>query len=126
MTGRAALGLVMLALGLSGCFEERERLDTPVLSLSLHDDRVRAGDTIRGALQARDASGLLEWRVIARSAFDTVRAYGSVGEVTQLEQSFALPVVDTVPNGTAIEIEAVVLDNQSFLVARSDTVTVSP
>lgn len=126
MSGRAALGLVMLAMGLSACFEERERLDTPVLSLSLIDDRVRAGDTIRGALQARDASGLLEWRVIARSAFDTVRAYGSAGEVTQLEQSFALPVVDTVPNGTLIEIEAVVLDNQSFLVGRSATVTVIP
>lgn len=116
----------MLAMGLGACFEERKRLDTPLLTLTLVADRVRAGDTIRGSLQARDASGLVEWRVLARSAFDTVRAYGSVGEVTQLEQTFALPVVDTVPHGTAIEVEAVVLDNQSFLATESDTVSVIP
>lgn len=116
----------MLAASLGACFAERERLDTPVVDLMLAAHQVVAGDAIRGTLQARDASGIVDWMVSARSAFDTVRVFGEAAEVGAITADFDLPVVDTIPPGTRVIVEAVVEDDQNFAIARADTVTVVP
>lgn len=115
----------VIAASLCGCFAERERLDTPVVTLLLSARQVAAGDTIRGTLQARDASGIIEWVVTARSAFDTVRVFGDAPEVGEISAEFRLPVVDSIPPGTSVVVEAVVEDDQNFAISRSDTVTVT-
>ena len=121
------LGLTAtLAVSLGGCFDERERLDTPVVELILDTREVAAGDSIRGTLQARDASGIVDWMIMARSAFDTVRVYGDAPELGEIAAEFDLPVNDTTPPGTRVVVEAIVEDDQNFAVARADTVTVVP
>lgn len=121
-----ALGLLALAASLGACYAERERLDTPVVELRLNARQVAAGDSIRGTLEARDASGIVDWVVTARSAFDTARVFGDAPELGQISAPFELFVVDTIPPGTRVVVEAVVEDDQNFAIARADTVTVIP
>ena len=45
-------GLLALAASLGACYAERERLDTPVVELTLNTRQVAAGDSIRGTLEA--------------------------------------------------------------------------
>jgi hypothetical protein len=116
----------VLIVSLGGCYAERERLDTPVVELLLDSRYVPAGDSIRGTLKAWDASGIIDWVVIARSAFDTVRVFGEAPELGHIAAEFGLPVVDTVPAGTRVVVEAIVEDDQNFAIARVDTVTVIP
>lgn len=125
LRGARSIGAVA-AMTLGACFAERERLDTPVVQLLLTERAVSAGDTIRGTLQARDASGIMDWVIMARSAYDTVRVYGNAPELPEISADFRLPLVDTIPVGTRVVIEAVVEDDQGFAIARSDTVTVAP
>jgi hypothetical protein len=115
-----------LAVSSGACFAERERLDTPVVDLSLWTREVIAGDSIRGTLEARDASGIVDWVITARSAFDTVRVFGNAPEVGWITSEFSLPVIDTAPPGTRVIVEAIVEDDQNFAIARVDTVTVIP
>ena len=126
MAHRPTWTCTVLAASLGACFAERERLDTPVVDLVLAAHQVVAGDSIRGTLQARDASGIVDWMVSARSAFDTVRVFGEAAEVGEIVAEFDLPVVDTIPPGTRVIVEAVVEDDQNFAIARADTVTVVP
>jgi hypothetical protein len=123
-----ALGLctAAAAASLCGCFAERERLDTPIVDLVLTTREVAAGDSIRGTLEARDASGIVEWVVTARSPFDTVRAFGDAAELGHISADFGLAVVDTTPPGTVIVVEAVVEDDQNFAITRADSVRVIP
>jgi hypothetical protein len=115
-----------MAVSLGACFAERERLDTPVVDLLLNAHHVAAGDTIRGTLQARDASGIVDWVIAARSAFDTVRVFGDAPELGEISAEFRLPVIDSIPGGTRVVVEAVVEDDQDFAITRSDTVTITP
>ena len=115
-----------LAAALGGCFDERERLDTPVVELVLDTREVPAGDSIRGMLHARDASGIVDWMVVARSAYDTVRAFGDAPELGWIAAEFDLLVNDTIPPGTRVVVEAIVEDDQNFAIARADTVTIVP
>ena len=118
--------LLVMAASLGACFAERERLDTPVVELVLDARQVAAGDSIRGTLEARDASGIVDWVISARSPFDTVRTFGDAPEVGHVSAPFQLPVIDTIPAGTLVVVEAVVEDDQNFAIARTDTVTVVP
>lgn len=115
-----------LVASLGSCYAERERLDTPAVQLMLSAREVAAGDTIRGTLEARDASGIVDWVVMARSPFDTVRVFGNAAERTHVTAEFTLPMVDTIPAGTRVVVEAIVEDNQHFAIARADTVTIVP
>jgi hypothetical protein len=126
MPRRMALASTALASSLGACYAERERLDTPVVDLVLSTREVAAGDSIRGTLKARDASGIVDWVISARSPFDTVRIFGNAPELGQITAEFALPVVDTVPPGTPVVVEATVEDDQNFAITRAETVTVVP
>jgi hypothetical protein len=124
---RATIALcASIAASVAACFDERERLDTPVVTLLLNARQVIAGDTIRGTLQARDASGIVDWVITARSAFDTVRVFGDAPELPEISAEFRLPVLDSIPSGTRVVVEAVVEDDQNFAITRADTVTVMP
>jgi hypothetical protein len=121
-----ALASATLAASLGACYAERERLDTPVVDLVLTSREVTPGDSIRGALQAWDASGIVDWVISARSPFDTVRIFGNAPELGHIAAEFALLVVDTIPPGTHVVVEATVEDDQNFAIARADTVVVVP
>jgi hypothetical protein len=125
---RVAVALAGAAVGwpLGGCYAERERLDTPIVDLVLAARQVAAGDSIRGTLEARDASGIVDWVVTARSPYDTVRVFGDAPELTWIAKEFRLPVVDTIPVGTRVIVEAMVEDDQNFAIGKTDTVTVTP
>ena len=126
MRPRSVVLAALLAASLGGCFDERERLDTPVVELLLDTREVAAGDSIRGTLHARDASGIVDWVIMARSAFDTVRVFGDAPELGEIAAEFDLPVNDTIPPGSRVVVEAIVEDDQNFAIARADTVTVVP
>jgi hypothetical protein len=126
MRARSAVLAALVAPSLGGCFDERERLDTPVVELMLDTREVAAGDFIRGTLHARDASGIVDWVITARSAFDTVRVFGDAPELGEIAAPFDLPLNDTIPPGSRVVVEAIVEDDQHFAVARADTVTVVP
>lgn len=123
--GSAWVGPALL-MSFGACYAERERLDTPVVELILSAREVVAGDSIRGTIEARDASGIVDWVVTARSRFDTVRVYGEAAELGHIAAAFGLPVIDTIPAGTRVVVEAIVEDDQNFAIARTDTVTVVP
>lgn len=123
---RSPVLTALLAASLGGCFDERERLDTPVVELLLDAREVAAGDSIRGTLHARDASGIVDWVIMARSAFDTVRVFGDAPELGEIAAEFDLPVNDTIPPGSRVVVEAIVEDDQNFAITRADTVTVVP
>ena len=123
---RSLVLAALLPASLGGCFDERERLDTPVVELLLDAREVAAGDSIRGTLHARDASGIVDWVIMARSAFDTVRVFGDAPELGEIAAEFDLPVNDTIPPGSRVVVEAIVEDDQNFAIARADTVTVVP
>jgi len=123
---RSLVLAALLAASLGGCFDERERLDTPVVELLLDAREVAAGDSIRGTLHARDASGIVDWVIMARSAFDTVRVFGDAPELGEIAAEFDLPVNDTIPPGSRVVVEAIVEDDQNFATARADTVTIVP
>ena len=123
---RSLVLAALLAASLGGCFDERERLDTPVVELLLDSREVAAGDSIRGTLHARDASGIVDWVIMARSAFDTVRVFGDAPELGEIAAEFDLPVNDTIPPGSRVVVEAIVEDDQNFAIARADTVMVVP
>ena len=123
---RSLVPAALLGASLGGCFDERERLDTPVVELLLDAREVAAGDSIRGTLHARDASGIVDWVIMARSAFDTVRVFGDAPELGEIAAEFDLPVNDTIPPGSRVVVEAIVEDDQNFAIARADTVTVVP
>lgn len=123
---RSLVLAALLAASLGGCFDERERLDTPVVELLLDSREVAAGDSIRGTLHARDASGIVDWVIMARSAFDTVRVFGDAPELGEIAAEFDLPVNDTIPPGSRVVVEAIVEDDQNFATARADTVTIVP
>ena len=116
----------LLVASFGGCFDERERLDTPVVQLMLEAREVAAGDSIRGTLHARDASGIVDWMITARSAFDTVRVFGDAPELGEIAADFRLPVNDTIPAGSRVVVEAIVEDDQNFAIARLDSVMVVP
>ena len=124
MRHRSAWMRPALIASLGACYAERERLDTPVVELILSTREVTAGDSIRGTLEARDASGIVDWVIIARSPFDTVRVFGDAAELSHIAAEFGLPVVDTIPPGTRVVVEAIVEDDQNFAIARADTVMV--
>jgi len=126
MRPRSVVLAALLAASLGGCFDERERLDTPVVELLLDTREVAAGDSIRGTLHARDASGIVDWVIMARSAFDTVRVFGDAPELGEIAAEFDLPVNDTIPPGSRVVVEAIVEDDQNFATARADTVTIVP
>ena len=123
---RSLVPAALLGASLGGCFDERERLDTPVVELLLDAREVAAGDSIRGTLHARDASGIVDWVIMARSAFDTVRVFGDAPELGEIAAEFDLPVNDTIPPGSRVVVEAIVEDDQNFAITRADTVTVVP
>ena len=54
------------------------------------------------------------------------RVFGNAPELSEISADFRLPLVDTIPAGTRVVVEAVVQDDQNFAVARADTVTVIP
>jgi hypothetical protein len=126
MRPRSPVLTALLGASLGACFDERERLDTPVVELLLDTREVAAGDSIRGTLHARDASGIVDWVIMARSAFDTVRVFGDAPELGEIAAEFDLPVNDTIPPGSRVVVEAIVEDDQNFAIARADTVTVVP
>ena len=120
-----------LALATAGCYRERERLDVPELSIVLADTVVEPRDTIRGAVRARDGSGLSFLRVLAISALDPARQrLDTIGRRYELSdrRSVEVPLnigLDSlVPAGTFVEIQAFVLDNQDFPVEIRDTIRV--
>lgn len=121
-----AVASAALAASSGACYAERERLDTPIVDLVLTAREVTAGDSIRGTLQARDASGIVDWVISARSPFDTVRIFGNAPELGHIAAEFALLVVDTIPPGTPVVVEATVEDDQNFAIAATDTVMVVP
>ncbi|HSJ64495.1 MAG TPA: hypothetical protein VK922_11435 [Gemmatimonadaceae bacterium] len=129
-----AVCLAVPAVGaMLGCYRDRERLDVPVLHLFVEADSVSPGDTIRGILQASDASGLLLVRLLAvyrRDAqtpfVDTLRLRYDLPELTEVTLPFAVPIPDVVPIGSRVALVAAAFDDQEFLVEATDTLWVVP
>ena len=114
----------MAASGVLACISERDRLDVPEIELLLDALEVAAGSEIRGRILASDASGLVRVRLIATSAYDTVRDSENLPDDRVLDVRFFLPLVDSIPPGAKVVIEATVFDNQDFVVSDTDTVRV--
>ena len=125
MTSRALAAVAGLALVASACFAERERLDVPVVQLSLDSDAVPPGDTIRGRIIAADRSGLIGVAVYGVSHAPTADsidyASRSFIERDSINMTFRLVVSRNAPVGTDVRVYTVVFDNQSFS-ARADAV----
>jgi hypothetical protein len=129
MTTRARLVaravLLLVAPPMLGCFAERERLDVPVVHLTLDSDVVVPGDTIRGRVIAADRSGLIGVSVYGISAATTPdsidRASRSLIEQDSIDLGFTLVVSPNAPVGSNVRVSAVVFDNQNFS-ARADTI----
>jgi hypothetical protein len=116
-----------------GCYRDRERLDVPVLQIFVDADSVSPGDTIRGIMQATDASGLLLVRLLAvyrRDAqtpfVDTLRLRYDLPELTEVTLPFAVPIPAVAPIGSRVALVAAAFDDQEFVVEATDTLWVVP
>jgi hypothetical protein len=128
----AILTLPAMAAAL-GCYRDRERLDVPVLTITPDVDSISPGDTLRGVMQASDASGLLLVRLLAvyrRDAqtpfVDTVRVRYDLPELTAVELPFAVVIPSAVPLGSRVALLAAAFDDQEFQVEATDTLWVVP
>jgi hypothetical protein len=122
-----------LAAAVLGCYRDRERLDVPVLLLLPEVDSISPGDTIRGVMEASDASGLLLVRLLAvyrRDAqtpfVDTLRVRYDIPELTEVALPFVVPIPPEVPVGSRVALVAAAFDDQEFLVEATDTLWVVP
>jgi hypothetical protein len=122
-----------LAAAVLGCYRDRERLDVPVLLLLTEVDSISPGDTIRGVMEASDASGLLLVRLLAvyrRDAqtpfVDTLRLRYDLPELTEVALPFFVPIPSEVPVGSRVALVAAAFDDQEFSVEATDTLWVVP
>ncbi len=130
--GGAAL-LAPIVLAALGCYQERERLDVPEISMTTEVDSVSPGDTLRGTMEARDASGLILVRLLATYRadtlspnVDTVRLRFDLPELTDVEVPFAIPIPGASPVGGRVALVAAAFDDQDFQVETTDTLWVVP
>lgn len=133
--GLARIGLtaaVMAGTAL-GCYKDRERLDVPALSIVLDADSITPGDTIRGVLEASDASGLILVRLFAvfrsdtlTADVDTLRRRYDLFEQTSVSLPFDIPIAGSVPLGSRVALVAAAFDDQDFVVEATDTLWVVP
>ena len=129
--GAALLAPIVLAA--LGCYQERERLDVPEISMTTEVDSVSPGDTLRGTMEARDASGLILVRLLATYRadtlspnVDTVRLRFDLPELTDVEVPFAIPIPGASPVGGRVALVAAAFDDQDFQVETTDTLWVVP
>jgi hypothetical protein len=122
-----------LAAALIGCYRERERLDVPVLTILPDVDSISPGDTLRGIMEASDASGLLLVRLLAvyradslTPFVDTLRLRYDLPELTEVELPFSVPIPGASPVGSRVALLAVAFDDQEFQVEATDTLWVVP
>lgn len=122
-----------LAAALIGCYRERERLDVPVLTIIPDVDSISPGDTLRGIMEASDASGLLLVRLLAvyradslTPFVDTLRLRYDLPELTEVELPFSVPIPGATPVGSRVALLAVAFDDQEFQVESTDTLWVVP
>jgi hypothetical protein len=124
---RLAIRAVGLAAGgaVLGCIEERERLDVPVVTLTLADTVVTAGDSVRGVVTARDASGVIYLAVSARVA-DSVARFGplNLAPTDSIARRFTLRVPGAAAGGALVIVTATAIDEQDFTVEVRDTAVV--
>ena len=115
----------LLAAVLTGCLSERVRLDAPLVELVVADSVVAPGDSVRGTVTARDASGLVYLTVIARAA-DSVYRFGPLNfaPLDSIQRTFALRVPLTAAAGALVIVTAAAIDDQEFTIEVSDTVVV--
>ena len=116
---------VLLAAVLGGCLSERVRLDAPLVELVVADSVVAPGDSVRGSIEATDASGIVYLAVIARAA-DSVSRLGPLNfvRVDSVRRDFRLRVPRGAAAGSTVEVIATVIDNQNFTVELRDTLVV--
>lgn len=127
-------GMVAVATAAAlGCYRDRERLDVPVLTLVPDVDSVSPGDTLRGVMQATDASGLILVRLIATfrrdtltPAVDTLRLRYDLPELNEVELQFSVPLPGAMPVGSRVALVAAAFDDQEFQVEATDTLWVVP
>jgi hypothetical protein len=124
---RPVAGVALLVAALAGCVAERDRLDVPVVTLALGDSIVAPGDSVRGTVTARDASGLVYLTVSARAA-DSVYRFGPLNfaPLDSIQRTFRLRVPADAGAGALVIVTATAIDDQQFTVEVTDTVAVRP
>ena len=122
---RCAAGAALSITALVGCISERDRLDVPVLTLALGDSVVAPGDSVRGTVTARDASGLVYLTVSARAA-DSVYRFGPLNfaPLDSIQRTFRLRVPADAGPGALVIVTATAVDDQQFTVEVTDTVAI--
>jgi hypothetical protein len=128
-----SLLVLPVATATLGCYRDRARLDVPVLTIIPEIDSISPGDTLRGVMQATDASGLILVRLLAihrrdsQTPFvDTIRLRYDIPELTSVELSFTVPIPQAVPVGSRVALVAAAFDDQDFIVEATDTLWVVP
>ncbi|MGH7675339.1 MAG: hypothetical protein ACREMV_08715 [Gemmatimonadales bacterium] len=113
---------MVAALSGAGCFDERDRVGPPRLTLSIDADTTFSPDTITGRVRAEDPDGIDSiWLAFAG---DTFPADGLLLPV--LDRAFALQVAPGVGPGTPLAISLSGRDLRGFSATISDTVRVVP
>jgi hypothetical protein len=109
----------------AGCIAERDRLDVPLVTLVLADSVVAAGDSVRGVVSARDASGVIYLAVSARTA-DSVSRFGPINlaPTDSIQRAFRLRVPASAAAGALVVVTATAIDEQDFTVEARDTAVV--
>jgi hypothetical protein len=117
----------------AACYQERERLDVPEITMTTDVDSVSPGDTLRGTLNARDESGLILVRLLVTYRpdsltpnVDTLRLRYDLPELRDVEVTFAVPIAATSPIGGRVALVAAAFDDQDFQVETTDTLWVVP
>ena len=118
-------GAIAALLSTIACAEPRPRLDVPVIRLQLDADTIDVGQPLRGSVTATDASGVVYVSVEACS--DTLRKRRppvNISPADSVTVFFDLDIALAVAAGRTIEVRAIVIDDQSFVVEVADTVFV--
>jgi hypothetical protein len=125
VTRRSRPLAALLVAVLTGCLSERVRLDAPLVELVVTDSVVAPGDSVRGYIEATDASGIIYFAVVARAA-DSVSRLGPFNLVRadSVRRDFRLRVPRSAAAGSRVEVIATVIDNQNFTVELRDTLVV--
>ncbi len=121
MSLRATAALLLLAAGLTGCYEERVRPGPPRLFMTLDRLEVDSPDTLGGRLRAIDPDGVDSlWLVV-----DTVR-YGFEGFLLQdVEGRFLVPIAAGLSPASPVPLRFEARDVLGFVATLDTSVRVA-
>ena len=118
LSAAATLGAALVA---SACMDDRDRLSTPTIILTVADSTVQPGALLGGTITAMDPNGIIyaSVRLICAETDSVlaVQSNGSLAGLDSVELIYDIEVPPATYANAALFVEGAVIDDQNVLVS---------